>query len=282
MRAKQILTLALIGALASCTVSKRIDKWGYRVSFDKKVKSELASEGQERKADAVQTEEIKLGCAETKTRAAQETATVIRDVTSIPQENQAVGFSNKASEKQRETEVKTAPTLNRKAEKIMKKMVTNQAHGESSRRVEDVVLVILCLFIPIGNVPLRRGNNTTVLDQSYPNLVVWPSGYYSCVCCNLCREIRSFFYSKILLDKSFKTVMFEWTSLVIFSLWNFTCPQVPFAFGVSTFIRSKKLTLSCIPVFFTKWLILSMEHPVAFTSASLATITKAASWSTKP
>ena len=160
MRAKQILTLALIGVLASCTVSKRIDKLGYRFSFDKKVKSELSSEGQERKADAVQTEEIKLGCNETKTRAAQETATVIRDVTAIPQENQAVGFSNKASEKQRETEVKAAPTFNRKAEKIMKKMVTNQAHGESSRRVDDVVLAILCLFIPPLAVYLYEGGIT--------------------------------------------------------------------------------------------------------------------------
>lgn len=160
MKAKHILTLALIGSLASCTVSKRIDKWGYRVSFDKKAKSEIASDGQERKADAVQTEEIKLGCTETKTRAAQETATVIRDVTAIPQENQAIEFSNKASEKQGETKVKTSPTLNRKAEKIMKKMVSNQAQGQSSRRVDDVVLAILCLFIPPLAVYLYEGGIT--------------------------------------------------------------------------------------------------------------------------
>ncbi|MFM7386711.1 MAG: hypothetical protein ACKO5L_00965, partial [Bacteroidota bacterium] len=33
---KNVLWVALVGVAVSCTVSKRIDRWGYRVSFDKK------------------------------------------------------------------------------------------------------------------------------------------------------------------------------------------------------------------------------------------------------
>ncbi len=44
MKTKNLLWVAVIGMAASCTVSKRIDKWGYSVSFDKKQKTEVISE----------------------------------------------------------------------------------------------------------------------------------------------------------------------------------------------------------------------------------------------
>ena len=50
MKMKNVLWVALVGVAVSCTVSKRIDRWGYRVSFDKK------SQGVETPANEVATQ----------------------------------------------------------------------------------------------------------------------------------------------------------------------------------------------------------------------------------
>ena len=44
MKTKNLLWVALLGLAVSCTVSKRIDKWGYKVSFNKNHQSELSNE----------------------------------------------------------------------------------------------------------------------------------------------------------------------------------------------------------------------------------------------
>ena len=44
MKTKNLLWVALLGLAVSCTVSKRIDKWGYKVSFNKNKQVELSSD----------------------------------------------------------------------------------------------------------------------------------------------------------------------------------------------------------------------------------------------
>ena len=43
MKTKNLLWVALLGLVVSCTVSKRIDKWGYKVSFNKNNQSEQSN-----------------------------------------------------------------------------------------------------------------------------------------------------------------------------------------------------------------------------------------------
>ena len=159
MKTKNLLWVALIGLAASCTVSKRIDKWGYRVSFDKKQTEAVAIE--EATAETSNKEAISV-----KTNS---TALVNQDINQIIPINETkvidveTPLESKVFEKNLKTNKESkvpGSRLNHKAEKMMAKLNSNLAQSGNSSRPDTAVLVLLAIFIPPLAVYLYEGSWT--------------------------------------------------------------------------------------------------------------------------
>lgn len=142
---KNVLWVALVGVAVSCTVSKRIDRWGYRVSFDKKKQSEIINEEvaavpmtDENRSTLQVAENVPVvSLVETvrvEPTAEVNTPLVKADVVIKNNANQAIA----------------AVKLNKKAERIMAKLNANEAKTSDSNRAENWVYILLILLVPFG------------------------------------------------------------------------------------------------------------------------------------
>ena len=149
MKTKNLLWVALLGLAVSCTVSKRIDKWGYKVSFNKKHQSELSNENvaavpmTEQSNTAVQTVQDEPVASLVETARVAPTAEATSPMVNV----QAVKTVNA-----NESNPAVAIKLNKKAERIMAKLNSNEAKASHSNRTENWVYILLILLVPFGTV----------------------------------------------------------------------------------------------------------------------------------
>lgn len=146
MKTKNLLWVALLGIAVSCTVSKRIDKWGYKVSFNKNNQSELSSE------------EVAVTPVEEKTNATfkvvepKHSNQVIDETTAVAVEAnspQVIVKSAKNINTKHASEIASVK-LNKKAERIMAKLNSNEAKASNSSRTENWVYILLIFLVPFG------------------------------------------------------------------------------------------------------------------------------------
>ncbi len=149
MKTKNLLWVALLGLAVSCTVSKRIDKWGYKVSFNKNHQSELSNEEvaaismTEQSNTAVQTVQDEPIASLVETARVEPTAAATSPMVKV----QAVKTVNA-----NESTPAVAIKLNKKAERIMAKLNSNEAKASHSNRTENWVYILLILLVPFGTV----------------------------------------------------------------------------------------------------------------------------------
>jgi len=149
MKTKNLLWVALLGLAVSCTVSKRIDKWGYKVSFNKKHQSELSNENiaavpmTEQSNTAVQTLQDEPVASLVETARVEPTAAATSPMVKV----QAVKTVNA-----NESTPAVAIKMNKKAERIMAKLNSNEAKASHSNRTENWVYILLILLVPFGTV----------------------------------------------------------------------------------------------------------------------------------
>jgi uncharacterized membrane protein YqaE (UPF0057 family) len=147
MKMKNVLWVALVGVAVSCTVSKRIDRWGYRVSFDKKKQSELINEEvaavpmTDENRSTLQVAENVPVVSLVETVRVEPTAEV-----NTPLVKADVVIKNNANQANAVAAVK----LNKKAERIMAKLNANEAKTGDSNRAENWVYILLILLVPFG------------------------------------------------------------------------------------------------------------------------------------
>jgi uncharacterized membrane protein YqaE (UPF0057 family) len=149
MKTKNLLWVALLGLVVSCTVSKRIDKWGYKVSFNKKHQSELNNENvaavpmTEQTNSTLQTVQVEPVVSLVETARVEPTAAATSPMVKV----QAVKTVNA-----NESTPAVAIKLNKKAERIMAKLNSNEAKASHSNRTENWVYILLILLVPFGTV----------------------------------------------------------------------------------------------------------------------------------
>jgi uncharacterized membrane protein YqaE (UPF0057 family) len=149
MKTKNLLWVALLGLAVSCTVSKRIDKWGYKVSFNKKHQSELSNENvaavpmTEQSNTAVQTVQDEPVASLVETARVEPNAAATSPMVKV----QAVKTVNA-----NESTPAVAIKMNKKAERIMAKLNSNEAKASHSNRTENWVYILLILLVPFGTV----------------------------------------------------------------------------------------------------------------------------------
>jgi uncharacterized membrane protein YqaE (UPF0057 family) len=147
MKTKNLLWVALLGLAVSCTVSKRIDKWGYKVSFNKNHQSELSNEEvaavpmPEQTNSTLQTVQSEPVVSLVETARVEPTAEVNSPKVTV----QAVKMVNA-----NQTNGAVAMKLNKKAERIMAKLNSNEAKASNSNRTETWVYILLILLVPFG------------------------------------------------------------------------------------------------------------------------------------
>ena len=149
MKTKNLLWVALLGLAVSCTVSKRIDKWGYKVSFNKKHQSEQSNADvaaipmTEKTNSTFQTVQDEPVASLVETARVEPTAAATSPMVKV----QAVKTVNA-----NESTPAVAIKLNKKAERIMAKFNSNEAKASHSNRTENWVYILLILLVPFGTV----------------------------------------------------------------------------------------------------------------------------------
>jgi len=147
MKMKNVLWVALVGVAVSCTVSKRIDRWGYRVSFDKK------------KQSAFINEEVASAPMPNQTNSTLQTVQnepVVSLVENVRVEANAEANSPMLKTqivktvKGNQTNAVAALKMNKKAERIMAKLKLDEAKASSSKHTENWVYILLIFFVPFG------------------------------------------------------------------------------------------------------------------------------------
>jgi hypothetical protein len=169
MKMKNVLWAALVGVAVSCTVSRRIDKWGYRVSFDKKKQSEIINEEVAAVPMTNQNRSIPQEAKNEPVVSLDETVRVepIAEV-NTPMVKAGVVIKKNANQASALAAVK----LNKKAERIMAKLNSNEAKTRDSDN--DLILgIILCVIglAPFG-VLIAKGKGS----EFKTNLMLWLGG----------------------------------------------------------------------------------------------------------
>ncbi|MFM7725054.1 MAG: YqaE/Pmp3 family membrane protein [Bacteroidota bacterium] len=160
---KNVLWVALVGVAVSCTVSKRIDRWGYRVSFDKKSQETetIANESTSTNettiaiADNSNNQQV-VSTHETRLAAAVQTPEV--QTTMVTNET----LAKVARHEQKAVEAKIKPSAKelRAAKTIAKQMNSFEAKVAGGLTPSQGVLVLLAILIPILAVYLYEGSWT--------------------------------------------------------------------------------------------------------------------------
>ena len=162
MKMKNVLWVALVGVAVSCTVSKRIDRWGYRVSFDKKsqdtetMANETTSTNETTLAldnknyqQVVSTQETRLA-----------TAVQTPEVQTTMVTNETLAKVSRVEQKAVEAKIKPSAKELRAAKTIAKQMNSFEAKVGGGLTPSTGVLVLLALFIPLLAVYLYEGSWT--------------------------------------------------------------------------------------------------------------------------
>jgi len=174
MKMKNVLWVALVGVAVSCTVSKRIDRWGYRVSFDKKKQSEFINEEVASAPMPNQTNSTLQTVQNEPVVSLVENVRVepIAEV-NTPLVKADVVIKNNANQGHAVAAVK----LNKKAERIMAKLNANEAKT-SDLDSDAIIGIILCLFglAPFG-VLIAKGKGR----EFRTNLLLWLGGFISII-----------------------------------------------------------------------------------------------------
>lgn len=160
MKTKNLLWVMLLGVAVSCTVSKRIDKWGYKVSFNKNHQSELSEEAV---AVVPITDQTK---ASLETIKPEQSAVAVE--TSIGEQSTEtnspmIKIKDSKSITSNQSNEAIAMKMNKKAERIMAKLNSNEAKWSNSSRTELWVYILLILLVPFGttiSMYLYEGNWT--------------------------------------------------------------------------------------------------------------------------
>ena len=156
MKTKNVFWILVIAVLSSCIVSKRIDKWGYRVSFDKKKTNAISNEEQQfTENKTVVNEKVTLTLDQNPS--VQVVPTVSIEAATIPS-----NASEKPLTKAHPTSNQKVPfelanerkveRLEKKASKFIAKMNTDSAKSLDSSRTENWVYILLMLLVPFGTV----------------------------------------------------------------------------------------------------------------------------------
>lgn len=147
MSIKNLLWVAVIGMTASCTVSKRIDKWGYRVSFDKPQKNEVI------------TEEVAEIPFENKNFNTEKSvnSTIPKNVLDREQIKANMEFNpinlqvvNSGANNSTHNESGAEVPSNKKAERMMSKINSHEATIFHRDPTESWVYLLLILLVPFG------------------------------------------------------------------------------------------------------------------------------------
>jgi uncharacterized membrane protein YqaE (UPF0057 family) len=155
MKMKNVLWAALVGVAVSCTVSRRIDKWGYRVSFDKKSNSEVvvAEENAQNEIASTQTGKLNVPLNKLEKLVDKEIIGKVETI-KFSDENPVVVGKTKVqfvkNNHEQALENVVAVKLNKKAERIMAKLYTNEAKSNNANRTENWVYILLILLVPFG------------------------------------------------------------------------------------------------------------------------------------
>lgn len=146
MKTKNLLWAALLGLAVSCTVSKRIDKWGYKVSFNKNKQIELSSD-EVAVVPVTEKTNATINSVEPM-RSSQEIEAATINVVEVNSPQVVVKKANRIDTKTAK-EIASVK-LNNKAERIMAKLNSNEAKTSNSNRTENWVYILLILLVPFG------------------------------------------------------------------------------------------------------------------------------------
>lgn len=144
---KNVLWVALVGVAVSCTVSKRIDRWGYRVSFDKKEQSELINE---EVAAVPMTDENRSTLQVAENEPTVSLVENVRVEANAKVNSPMLKTQVVKTMKGNQTNAVAAVKLNKKAERIMAKLKLDEAKASSSKRTENWVYILLMFLVPFG------------------------------------------------------------------------------------------------------------------------------------
>lgn len=160
---KNVLWVALVGVAVSCTVSKRIDRWGYRVSFDKK-----SQDAETIANETTSTNETTIAIAANKN--IQEVASTQENPLAVSVQTPEVQTTMVTTEtlakvsrvepKAAETKIKPSAKELRAAKTIAKQMNSFEAKVGGGLTPSTGVLVLLAILIPILAVYLYEGSWT--------------------------------------------------------------------------------------------------------------------------
>ena len=160
MKTKNLLWVMLLGVAVSCTVSKRIDKWGYKVSFNKNHQSELSEEAV---AVVPITDQTKASLETIKPEQSAVAVETSIEEQLIETNSPMIKIKESKSITSNETTEAIATKMNKKAERIMAKLNSNEAKWSNSSRTELWVYILLILLVPFGttiSMYLYEGNWT--------------------------------------------------------------------------------------------------------------------------
>jgi len=160
MKTKNLLWVMLLGVAVSCTVSKRIDKWGYKVSFNKNHQSEL---NEEAVAVVPITDQTKASLETIKPEQSAVAVETSIEEQLIETNSPMIKIKESKSITSNETTEAIATKMNKKAERIMAKLNSNEAKWSNSSRTELWVYILLILLVPFGttiSMYLYEGNWT--------------------------------------------------------------------------------------------------------------------------
>lgn len=174
MKMTNVLWVALVGVAVSCTVSKRIDQWGYRVSFDKKKQSEVINE---EVATVPMTDQNRSILQEAENEPVVSLDETVR-VEHIAEVNTPLVKADGVIKRNaNQSSAVTAVKLNKKAERIMAKLNSNEAKtGDLDS--DSILGIVLCLFglAPFG-VLIAKGKGS----EFKTNLMLWLGGIISLI-----------------------------------------------------------------------------------------------------
>jgi uncharacterized membrane protein YqaE (UPF0057 family) len=163
MKAKNLLWVALLGVAMSCTVSKRIDKWGYRLSLDKKSHNVEAQNVETPASENVASvnedkKSINLLVSSTDAVTIQNESTVENNLSMVTPENVTVVSKSENSAKIKEAKPSAQEI---KASKLIAKQLNKfESRVQTGFQPSKGVLVLLAIFIPLLAVYLYEGSWT--------------------------------------------------------------------------------------------------------------------------
>lgn len=165
MRTNILLLIGLLGFATSCTISKRIDKNGFRVEFNHKIKgnNHLESISNSDKIIEIQETDIATKVEDESIIFNNESTIIVENKETLAKNNTVINPVENKKLLQKEVQ------LNLKLEKVIEKIQKKEANTVNSSRTEDWVYFLLCLFLPPVAVYIAEGGIT---DRFWINIIL--------------------------------------------------------------------------------------------------------------